>query len=141
MNFGSRKSLDDTEINLIPFIDVLLVVLIFLMLSTTFTRLTELEVQLPTSRAEEMAPRAQDIVVTIASDGRYSVNRQPVEGRDTAALVLALRQAAQGSAPEPTVVIAADAMATHQSVIAAMDAARQSGLARLAFTTQPPSSP
>ena len=141
MNFGSRKSLDDTEINLIPFIDVLLVVLIFLMLSTTFTRLTELEVQLPTSRAEEMAPRAQDIVVTIASDGRYSVNRQPVEGRDTAALVLALRQAAQDGAPEPTVVIAADAMATHQSVIVAMDAARQSGLARLAFTTQPPSSP
>jgi len=133
--------LDDTEINLIPFIDVLLVVVIFLMLSTTFTRLTELEVQLPTSRAEEMAPRAQDIVVTIASDGRYSVNRQPVEGRDTAALVLALRQAAQDGAPEPTVVIAADAMATHQSVIVAMDAARQSGLARLAFTTQPPSSP
>ena len=141
MNFGSRKSLDDTEINLIPFIDVLLVVLIFLMLSTTLTRLTELEVQLPTSRADEMAPRPQDIVVTIASDGRYSVNRQPVEGRDSAALAAALRQAAQALPTDATVVIAADAMATHQSVIAAMDAARQSGLARLAFTTQPPSVP
>ena len=137
MNFRHRRSEDEPEINLIPFIDVLLVVLIFLMLSTTYSRFTELQVNLPTADTQMLRERPSELRVTISADGRYALNRQAVEGRSVEALSQALRQAAQGQ-KDTVVIIAADALAAHQSVMNAMDAARRAGLQRLTFAAQQP---
>ncbi|MEY4753059.1 MAG: hypothetical protein RJA44_734 [Pseudomonadota bacterium] len=134
MNFRHRRN-EEPEINLIPFIDVLLVVLIFLMLSTTYSKFTELKVTLPTAAAQKLATEPREVIVAVAADGRYSINHQLVEGVGIDALVAALGSAAQGQVDRP-VIISADAMATHQSVINVMDAARRIGLTRLTFATQ-----
>ena len=136
MNF-KRSAREEPEINLIPFIDVLLVVLIFLMLSTTYSRFTELQVTLPTADAEKMKERPQELVVAVASDGRYTVNRQPLEGRGVEALVERLKEASSGKS-ETVVVVTADALAAHQSVVNVLDAARRAGLARINFAAQTP---
>ncbi|MEI6026182.1 MAG: biopolymer transporter ExbD [Betaproteobacteria bacterium] len=137
MNFRRTSATDEPEINLIPFIDVLLVVLIFLMLSTTYSRFTELQVTLPTADAEKMKERPQELVVAVASDGRYTVNRQPLEGRGVEALVERLKEASSGKS-ETVVVVTADALAAHQSVVNVLDAARRAGLARITFAAQTP---
>jgi biopolymer transport protein ExbD len=134
MNFHRRRP-DEPEINLIPFIDVLLVILIFLMLSTTYSRFTELQVQLPTADAEKMKERPREIVVAVASDGRYSVKGQLLEGRSVDGLAAALADAAAGRS-DAIVVISADALATHQSVVNVLDAARRAGLSRLTYAAQ-----
>ena len=134
MNFNRRKR-DEPEINLIPFIDVLLVVLIFLMLSTTYSRFTELQITLPTANAEKLKERPREILVSITADGLYAINRKPVEGRQVESLVAALRAAAAGT-NDSVVVVSADASAAHQSVIHVMDAARRANLPRLTFATQ-----
>ncbi|GAB4124567.1 MAG: hypothetical protein Fur0014_22570 [Rubrivivax sp.] len=134
MNFHRRRP-EEPEINLIPFIDVLLVILIFLMLSTTYSRFTELQVSLPTADAERLKDRPQEIIVAVASDGRYSVKGQLVDGRSVDGLAAALAQAAGGRA-DAMVVISADALATHQSVINVLDAARRAGLSRLTYAAQ-----
>ena len=134
MNFHGRR-IEEPEINLIPFIDVLLVVLIFLMLSTTYTRFSELQVELPTAAAERVPDRRSEIVVSVASDGRYAVDRKPLDGRSVDALAAELARAA-GGRPDAVVVISADALAAHQAVISVLDAARRAGLARLTFATQ-----
>ena len=131
----SRHRPDDPEINLIPFIDVLLVVLIFLMLSTTYSRFTELQINLPSAEAEKLRERPGEVVVAVSSDGRYAVNRRPVEGRSVELLTAELSAAAQGNA-ETVVIISADAMAAHQSVVNVLDAARRAGLSRLTFAAQ-----
>lgn len=135
MNFRHRHSGEDPDINLIPFIDVLLVILIFLMLSTTYSKFTELKITLPVADAQRARDYPKEIVVGVASDGRYTVNRQPVAGRDLQSLTAALSLAA-GSDAERMVVISADAAAAHQSVINVMDAARRAGLSQLTFATQ-----
>ena len=134
MNFRPRPK-DEPEINLIPFIDVLLVVLIFLMLSTTYSRFTELQIQLPAANAERLKDRPQEIVVSVAGDGRYAIDRTPVQGRSVEVLTAALAAAAEGRS-EPVVIISADAMAAHQTVINVLDAARRAGLNRLTFAAQ-----
>ena len=134
MHFRRREP-EEPEINLIPFIDVLLVVLIFLMLSTTYSKFTELQVTLPTADAERPRDNPHEIIVAIAADGRYAIDHKAVDGRDVQTLVAALAAAAQG-AGDTMVVISADANAAHQSVINAMDAARRAGLPRLTFATQ-----
>jgi biopolymer transport protein ExbD len=140
MNFRRRRT-EDPEINLIPFIDVLLVVLIFLMLSTTYSRYSELQINLPTANAAPMAERPTEILVSVAADGRYSINRTPLEGRSVELVAAALTQAAgkagDGAQP-PVVIVSADALATHQSVINVLDAARRANLPRLTFATQLP---
>ncbi|MCD6077717.1 MAG: biopolymer transporter ExbD [Ramlibacter sp.] len=120
MNFRPRAK-EEPEINLIPFIDVLLVVLIFLMLTTTYSKFTE------------MQPR--EVVVAVSADGRYMINRQPVGSRSTEALSQALVEAAKAG-KETVVIISADATATHQSVITVMEAARRVGLTQITFATQ-----
>lgn len=135
MNFSPRRQAEEPEINLIPFIDVLLVILIFLMLTTTYHRLTELQVQLPAADVDTMKQRPREIVVSISSEGRYAVDRQVLEGRTVEALESALRGAAGGN-KDAVVVISADSMAAHQSVIHAMDASRRAGLNRLSFAAQ-----
>lgn len=143
MNFHRRRRTEDPEINLIPFIDVLLVVLIFLMLSTTYSRYSELQINLPTADAERLKERPAEILVTVAADGRYAVNRVPLDGRSVELLAAALQAAAGGAsatAPggSPVVIVSADALAAHQSVINVLDAARRANLPRLTFATQLP---
>ena len=137
MNFRRSVAADEPEINLIPFIDVLLVVLIFLMLSTTYSRFTELQVNLPTADAEKLKDRPRELVVSVSSDGRYMVNRQPLEGRSVEALTARLKEASGGQA-ETVVIVTADAVAAHQSVVNVLDAARRAGLARITFAAQTP---
>ena len=135
MNFRSR-SRDEPEINLIPFIDVLLVVLIFLMLSTTYSKYTELQLKLPTADTQAQQDRPREILVGVNSDGAYSVNKIAVQGRGQAALVAALREAASASGRETALVISADAGARHQAVISVMEAAQRAGLVRITFAAQ-----
>ncbi|MEI8266187.1 MAG: biopolymer transporter ExbD [Betaproteobacteria bacterium] len=137
MNFRRSAPQDEPEINLIPFIDVLLVVLIFLMLSTTYSRFTELQVTLPTADAEKLKDRPQELIVSVASDGRYTVNRQALEGRSVEALSGLLKELSAGK-PDTVVVVTADALSAHQSVVNVLDAARRAGLARITFAAQTP---
>lgn len=130
-----QSSEDEPEINLIPFIDVLLVILIFLMLSTTYSRFTELQVTLPVANADATRERPAEIIVSVAADGRAAIDKQPVEGRSVEILALALRQAAS-ERKDPVVIISADANAAHQSVINVLDAARRAGLGRITFAAQ-----
>jgi biopolymer transport protein ExbD len=134
MNFRPRRP-EEPEINLIPFIDVLLVVLIFVMLTTTYSKFTELKINLPTANANAAKARPQELVVLVTADGRYMVNHQLVQGRQVELLTAALAQASQGR-KDSIVIVTADAAATHQSVINVMDAARRVGLSQLTFAAQ-----
>jgi biopolymer transport protein ExbD len=131
----SRRRLEEPEINLIPFIDVLLVVLIFLMLSTTYSKFTELQINLPAAEADKLRERPGEIIVAISSDGRYAIKGQPVDGRNVDALAAALNNAAGGRS-DLVVIISADAMTAHQAVVNVLDAARRVGLTRLTFAAQ-----
>jgi biopolymer transport protein ExbD len=133
-----RTPSPEPEINLIPFIDILLVILIFLMLSTTYSKFTELQLTLPVADAQQQQDRPREIIVSVASDGRFSVNRTPVPTRDVQGLSQALVQAAQHM-DAPTLIISADAQASHQSVMMVMEAARRNGLNQLTFAAQAPS--
>jgi len=130
-----RHEPEEPEINLIPFIDVLLVILIFLMLSTTYSKFTELQVTLPVADAEKSKDYPREVVVAVGADGRYAVNRKPVEGRSVDLLATELRAAA-GEGNDAVIIISADATAAHQTVINVLDAARRAGLSRITFATQ-----
>jgi biopolymer transport protein ExbD len=134
MNFrpGCR---DEPEINLIPFIDILLVVLIFLMLTTTYSKFTQLQVNLPVADAQAQRTEPEEVIVSVSSDGRYAINKDVLEGSGVEMLTRALTQASQDNR-EVVIVISADAAATHQSVINVMDAARRAGLVQITFATQ-----
>ncbi len=134
MNFRKHR-IEDPEINLIAFIDVLLVVLIFLMMSTTYSKFTELQVNLPTAEADKPRERPAEIIVAIAGDGRYAVNRKALNGRSVEMLTVELTSAAK-ELKDPVVIVSADATAAHQSVINVLDAARRAGLSRLTFAAQ-----
>jgi biopolymer transport protein ExbD len=134
MNFRSRAH-NEPEINLIPFIDVLLVVLIFLMLSTTYSKFTELQLMLPGADADAQRDYPKEVLVTITSDGAYTVNRIPVAGRSLDALAAALQDGARAG-KESVVIINADASARHQAVVTVMEAARRTGLTQITFATQ-----
>ncbi len=134
MNFRPGQR-DEPEINLIPFIDILLVILIFLMLTTTYSKFTELQVNLPVADAEQQRPNPREVVVAVGTDGRYAINKEVLEGAGVETLANALSRAADGQR-EVVVIISADAAATHQSVINVMDAARRAGLVQVTFATQ-----
>lgn len=134
MNFRPHPH-DEPEINLIPFIDVLLVVLIFLMLSTTYSKFTELQIKLPIANAEQQRDYPKEVIVAVSSDGRYMVNKTLVEGRGIEALGNALTDAAKAG-KDSVIIISADASATHQAVITVMEAARRQGLTQITFATQ-----
>ena len=135
MNFrlGSRK--EELEINLIPLIDVLLVILIFLMVTTTYSRYSELQINLPTAEANKPEERPNQINVAVDGQGNYVVNKGAVPFRSPENFAEELKRAA-GSIADPVIVINADAAATHQSVINIMEAARIAGYSRITFTTQ-----
>ena len=134
MNFRSRPHVEP-EINLIPFIDVLLVVLIFLMLSTTYSKFTELQVKLPAADAEQQRDYPKEVIVAVSSDGRYMINKTLIEGRGIEVLGSALVEAATAG-KDSVIIISADASATHQSVITVMEAARRHGMTQITFATQ-----
>ncbi len=134
MNFRPRKK-EEPEINLIPFIDVLLVVLIFLMLSTTYSKYTELQLRLPVADADVQRDYPKEVIVGVSSDGKYIIQGAAVPGRSVESVALALTEAAKAG-KDSVVVISADAAAPHQSVITVMEAARRSGLTQITFATQ-----
>ena len=134
MNFR-KSSRDEPEINLIPFIDVLLVVLIFLMLSTTYSKFTELQIKLPLADAEQQRDYPKEVIVAVSSDGRYMINKTLVEGRSIESLGLALVEAAKAG-KDSVIIISADASTSHQSVITVMEAARRNGFTQITFATQ-----
>lgn len=135
MNFQRGRAKDDPEINLIPMIDVLLVILIFLMVTTTFSQIAELQINLPSAEAEKPADKPAVINVAVDVAGRYLIDNSAVADSSVDALSLALRRAA-GDKPDPVIVINADAKATHQSVVNVMEAARQAGYSHITFATQ-----
>ena len=135
MNFQRGRYKEEPEINLVPLIDVMMVILIFLMITTTYNRYTELQINLPSADAEKQAERSNEIAVLVNAQGQYVINRRPVVFRNVNELADELKRAA-GGAKEPVVVISADATATHQAVIRVMEAARLAGLSQITFTTQ-----
>jgi biopolymer transport protein ExbD len=134
MDFRGRTK-EDPEINLIPLIDVLLVIIIFLMLTTTYSKFAELQISLPTAEAEKQLERSNEINVVVSANGQYMVQRRAVAFRDVATFADELRRAG-ANIKEPVVVINADNTATHQSVIRVMDAARQAGFGQVAFAVE-----
>ena len=135
MNFQRGRRHEELEMNLVPLIDVLLVIIIFLVVSATFSRTSELQINLPT--AEASSPQDKPLVITVEVDasGRYMVNGNAVEGAEVSAIASALTKAA-GDGKEPTIVINADAKATHQSVVNVMEASRQANYTHITFATQ-----
>jgi biopolymer transport protein ExbD len=143
MDFRRGRKREDPEINLIPFIDVLLVVLIFLMVTTTYSKFTELQITLPTADAEKAIDRPFEINVTVDAKGNYTVNNVPVTFHTVAGLADDLKNAAKtgapaGTAPDksPVVIVNADQFAMHQMVINVLEAARIAGYDKLTFAAQ-----
>lgn len=137
MNFRKGKGREDPEINLIPFIDVLLVVLIFLMVTTTYSKFTALQITLPTADAEKAIEQPLEINVAVDPQGRYAINNAQVAVRDAAGLSEELKTAVGSDArKDPVVIINADATAAHQSVINVLEAARLAGFDRVTFAAQ-----
>ena len=134
--FGSHKN-DEPEINLIPFIDVLLVVLIFLMLSTTYSKQSQFKINLPVANAEAPRQFPREVHVGVSARGDYSVGNEVLPDRSLRSLVDAMRSSA-GSSGTPILLISADASASHQSVMTAMEAARLVGINQVTFALQTP---
>ncbi len=134
MNFRPRPK-EAPEINLIPFIDVLLVVLIFLMLSTTYSKFTELQLKLPVADSDAQRDYPKEVIVGISSDGRYTVNKQAVEGRSAELVAMALTDAAKAG-KDSVIIISADAASPHQAVVTVLEAARRTGLNQITFAAQ-----
>jgi biopolymer transport protein ExbD len=135
MRFRPRAFREEPEINFIPLIDVLLVILIFLMVTTTYSRFAELQINLPSAEADKAKDRPEQIDVAVDAQGRYSINRAAIAFSNPGAFSEALRRAA-GDTKDPVVVINADANAPHQSVINIMESARIAGYGKITFTTQ-----
>lgn len=134
MNFRSR-TVSEPEINLIPFIDVLLVVLIFLMLSTTYSKFTEMQLRLPVADTDAQRDYPKEMIVAVSAEGAYSVNRIPVVGRSLESVATAMADGAKAG-KDTVVIISADASTKHQSVVTVMEAARRAGLNQITFATQ-----
>jgi biopolymer transport protein ExbD len=135
MNFQKGKKTDEFEINFIPLIDVLLVIIIFLVVSTTFARFSQLKINLPTAEANIADKNLDYINVTISKDGQYTINQKSISAQTIADLTIKLREISAGNIDNP-LVINADALASHQSVINVMEASRQAGLTRITFSTK-----
>ncbi|ONN66064.1 biopolymer transporter ExbD [Herbaspirillum sp. VT-16-41] len=138
MNFRKGRPREDLEINLIPFIDVLLVIVIFLMVTTTYSKFTALQVTLPTADAQKALEQPFEINIAIDASGRYAINNKRIPARDAQGLAEEMQAAMQasGSQRDPVIIINADALATHQTVVNVMEAARLAGYPKLTFAAQ-----
>ena len=137
MNFQRGRSREEPEINLIPMIDVLLVIIIFLMLTTTYAKFSGLEINLPTADASKQNEQPNEIDVAITAAGQVLINKSPLADANVKSIADALRRAA-GSRPDPVIIINADAKAMHQNVIDVMQAAQTAGYPHVSFATQNP---
>ncbi|MFC3534050.1 ExbD/TolR family protein [Vogesella facilis] len=135
MNFRRHGQREEPEINFIPLIDLLLVILIFLMVTTTYSHFSELQVNLPQAEGKTDEPKNSPLRVEVSQRGEYRVNGQPPAAATVSALSELLKAQAAGKT-QPVVIINADAQATHQAVVTVMEAARYAGLAQLTFATQ-----
>jgi len=135
VNFQRGREKEPLEINLVPLIDVMMVILIFLMITTTYSKYTELQINLPTADAEKQLERPGEIAVLVNAQGQYVINHHAVAFRSVEQLGDELRRAG-AALKDPMVVISADAAATHQSVVRVMEASRLAGLNQITFTTQ-----
>lgn len=135
MNFQRGRKHEELEINFIPLIDVLLVIIIFLIVSATFSRTNELQINLPT--AEANAPQEKPLMIEVGVDatGKYVINGKALADTTVQGISVALQAAASGG-KEPTIVINADANSTHQSVVNVMEASRVAGYTHITFATQ-----
>jgi len=138
MNFQRGQSREQPEINLIPMIDVLLVIIIFLMLTTTYAKFSGLEINLPTADSSEPADLANEISVIVSATGKLQIDETVLASNKVEAIASALRAAVGNHRKDPTVVINADAKATHQRVVDVMQAAQHAGLPHISFSTQTP---
>ena len=135
MNFRRGRAREYPYIDLIPLIDILIVILIFLFLTTTYNRFAELQINLPEASAERSTDKPAMLSIGVDAAGKYAVNGVPVVFGSTQNFANALREAAKG-AKDPVVAISADAAATHQAVINVMESARLAGYNHISFTTQ-----
>ena len=135
MNFQCGKRHENLEMNLVPLIDVLLVIIIFLVVSATFSRTSELQINLPTAEANATQEKPLTIEVGIDANGQYTVNNKGLASGSIEAIGAALQAAAKGG-KEPTGIIKADATTTHQSVVNVMEASRVAGYTHITFATQ-----
>lgn len=131
----SNNVMDEPEIGFVPLIDVLLVVLIFFMATTTFTRFADLQINLPSAEANKPEAKPQEIHIAVTSDNRYAIDNSPTPFTDVAAFSNALKSAT-GGRNDALIIIHADAAATHQAVVNVMESARLAKLQRIAFATQ-----
>ena len=135
MNFRRGRTREDPDINLIPLIDILIVVLIFLFLTTTYSRFSELQINLPEAGADKATDKPAILSVAVDAGGKYAVNGTPIVFGSTQNFAERLKEAAKGG-KDPVIAISADAAATHQSVINVMESARLAGYNHISFTTQ-----
>ncbi len=135
MNFRKSREGDDPEINLIPLIDLFLVIIIFLMVTTTYSKFAELQINLPTADAEKQLEKPNEIGIAVTAQGKYVIDKRPIDFVNVEGLARELKAAAAGR-KDPVVVINADAQATHQAVVHVMEAARLAQLAQISFATQ-----
>jgi biopolymer transport protein ExbD len=135
VDFRRGRGKEPLEINLVPLIDVMMVILIFLMVTTTYSKYTELQINLPTADAQKQLERSNEIAILVNAQGQYVINHTPVTFRSIDQLAEELKRAG-AAMKEPVVVISADATATHQSVVRVMEASRLAGLSQITFTTQ-----
>jgi len=137
MNFRRHRRREEPEINMIPLIDLMLVILIFITATTTYAKYAGLKINLPVAQAEQKTSQAKELEIAVAANGQYALNGERIAAHDAPTLATALRQYIQQQ-PEPLVIINADSQANHQAVINVMEAARLVGLNRLSFATQTP---
>jgi biopolymer transport protein ExbD len=135
MNFRRGRAREEPDINLIPLIDILIVILIFLFLTTTYSRYAELQINLPEASAERASEKPQVLMVAVDASGKYAINGASTIFGNTQNFATALKEAAKGN-KDPVIAISADAAATHQSVINVMESARLAGYNHISFTTQ-----
>jgi len=135
MRLKRRNHDDDIELNFIPLIDVLLVVIIFLMITTTFAKLSEIKINLPVAEKNQVNEETVPIRVTITEDGRYFINDEPLVSTEIESIANVLKELAQDK-QDTQVIISADANARHQSIINLMEAARKAMLSKVAFATK-----
>jgi biopolymer transport protein ExbD len=138
MNFRKGRPREDLEINLIPFIDVLLVIVIFLMVTTTYSKFTALQITLPTADAQKALEQPFEINIAVDANGRYAINNNRIAARDAQGLSEEMQAAARngGAKGDPVIIINADALATHQTVVNVLEAARLAGYPKVTFAAQ-----
>ncbi|MBT3827074.1 MAG: biopolymer transporter ExbD [Nitrosomonadales bacterium] len=135
MNFRKKVKQDDLEINFIPLIDVLLVIIIFLVVSTTFSKFSELKINLPTAEANQVDKKVEKINISISANGDYAINEAPLSSSTINSIVINLQKEAN-KIKDPVIIISADSDSPHQSVINVMEAARIAGLSKITFSTK-----